>query len=383
MKRALVVLALVMAACSSSGTSGGESSEVGSSASVAAPTDSTAPATSTIAATSTSVSAAAGAVGPAGQEVTFTSADLEMVGTLRVPADDRPVPAAVLIHGSGPNHRDAPVTGQLNMQFGFTIPVFAEIAMGLHEEGIGVLAYDKRTCGPFNGCSDNDYPLPADDITIDAFIADAQAAVDYLRSRPEIDPGRITIIGHSQGAQFVPIMLEADPGLAGGVMIAGPFRPIDEIIRAQVESTVELLGTLGLSEPEALASPGVAGVVEIADGVDAIRQGGEEPVAGTTAGFWRSWFEVHERAQAAAVAIGQPILVLHGELDWNVEVGEARAWGELLADAGADHQVVILPCITHALNCVTESDPTAMNPDDLGSGVAPDVIDALAAFLSS
>ena len=288
----------------------------------------------------------------------------------------------VLIHGSGPHNRDAPLAAQLNMAFGFEIPVFAEIAVGLQRKGIGVLTYDKRTCGTFNDCGDTGYPLPSDDLTVDDFIADAQAAVTYLRSRPEVDPDRISVIGHSQGAQFITMLLEADPRLASGVMIAGPFRPIDDIIRAQVDFTIELLGTLGVSEEDALASPGVAALAEMANDVDAIRAGSDAPAAATSAAFWRSWFDIHERGQAAAAAIDQPLLVLNGELDWNVDTSEAEAWKVFLTGVDADHQVVTLPCITHALNCVTESDPAAITADDLGPEVAPEVIETLVAFLA-
>ncbi len=374
MKRSLSILVVVATACSGGATSPTQA------ATTAQTTDTPAVTSSTVA-PATAPPQQNPATTADGEEVSFTSNDLEMLGDLRLPAAAEPFPAVVLIHGSGPHNRDAPLAAQLNMAFGFEIPVFAEIAVGLQREGIGVLTYDKRTCGTFNQCGDTGYPLPSDDLTVDDFIADAQAAVAYLRSRPEVDPDRISVVGHSQGAQFITVLLQADPRIASGVMIAGPFRPIDDIIRTQVDFTIELLSTLGVGKEEALASPGVAALAEMADGVDAIRAGGDAPAAATSAAFWRSWFAIHERGQAAAAAIDQPILIVNGELDWNVDTSEAEAWKVFLTGVGADHRVVTLPCITHALNCVTESDPTAITVDDLGTEVAPEVIGALVEFL--
>ncbi len=169
-------------------------------------------------------------------EVAIPTEGLDLAGTLRLPAGESPAPAVVLIHGSGPQSRASEIPGQLNMVFGFDIPVFAELADALQESGFAALTYDKRSCGSFNGCADNGYPLPSDDLTIEAFIDDARATVDFLRRRPEIDPDRVSIVGHSQGAQFVTSMLESDPNLARGVMIAGPYHPIHHRSTARVHA---------------------------------------------------------------------------------------------------------------------------------------------------
>ncbi|MDR9449798.1 MAG: hypothetical protein RI637_01160 [Acidimicrobiia bacterium] len=48
----------------------------------------------------------------------------------------------------------------------------------------------------------------------------------------------------------------------------------------------------------------------------------------------------------------------------------------------ADYEMFTFPCVTHALNCVSEPDPKAITPVDIGSTVAPEVIDALVGFLT-
>ena len=38
------------------------------------------------------------------------------------------------------------------------------------------------------------------------FIKDAQAAIKYLKTIPEVDPEKIIVIGHSEGASFCLIL---------------------------------------------------------------------------------------------------------------------------------------------------------------------------------
>ena len=319
---------------------------------------------------------------PVDEEVSFPAGGLEMKGLLSLPPGQGPHPAVVLVHGSGPLSRDSAVPGQLNLGFGFDLPIFVHLADGLRDAGFAVLAYDKRSCGPFNGCAENGYPLPSDGLTIDTFIDDARAAVQFLRDRSDVDRGSISVVGHSQGAQFVIPMLVDDPGIASGVMVAGPFKPIDETLRDQVDFTVELLAELGIPTDQALASPAVAQILELVDAVEAIRSGGDEPAGGVSAAFWRSWFELTDRAQDTAAQLSQPLLILNGDLDWNIASSEAEAWGVFLDGIAVDHQVAVLPCITHALNCVTESDPALIGVDNIGTEVDPSVIGTLVDFLA-
>ena len=42
----------------------------------------------------------------------------------------------------------------------------------------------------------------------------------------------------------------------------------------------------------------------------------------------------------------------------------------------------MVPCVTHALNCVSEPDWQSIGVDDIGTEVAPELVDAVAAALS-
>jgi alpha-beta hydrolase superfamily lysophospholipase len=141
------------------------------------------------------------------QQVAFdnVAAHARLAGTLTLPPGDGPFPAVVLVAGSGPNTRDEPIFGH---------QIFLVLADHLTRQGIAVLRYDKRGTGQSTG----DY---AKATTMD-FAADVEAAMAFLRSRKDIDPRHVGLIGHSEGGLIVPIVAARDPQTAFIVMMAGP-----------------------------------------------------------------------------------------------------------------------------------------------------------------
>lgn len=141
------------------------------------------------------------------EQVAFTddAAHVRLAGTLTLPKGEGPFPVAVLVAGSGRNTRDEPIMGH---------QLFLVLADHLTRAGIAVLRYDKRGTGQSSG----DY----DKATTLDFADDAQAGMAYLRTRKDIDPRHIGLIGHSEGGLIVPIVATRDPKTAFIVMMAGP-----------------------------------------------------------------------------------------------------------------------------------------------------------------
>lgn len=337
----LAALCALVAACSGAdagdGDAGGDGGGNGDAGGTAAPAPS-APATAV-------------------RETTFSSGDLELAGDLYLPEGSGPHPGVVLIHGSGPIDRDATLHGQLGTSFPEPVTAFADLGAALRDAGYAVLTYDKRTCGPFNNCPDNGYPRPPADLTVDAFVADATAAVDHLRSHDGVDAGAVAVVGHSQGASFVPAMLIDDPDLAAGILIAAAYDPIDEIVLAQDESIGGPVRALRSEDVE--------------DGT---------MIGGASATFWRSWMRLTDGVPQLATQVSQPLLVLGGELDTNVPPAQLDRWEQMLGD---DQQVVELECVSHALNCLATDDMSAIVPADVGGTVAPTVSETVIEFLDS
>lgn len=328
--------------------------------------------------------------GRTASEVTFTSDGLDLRGDLRLPDGAGPHPGVVLVHGSGPLDREGTVAGQLAMTFARPVDVFTDLAEGLRDAGYAVLTYDKRSCGPFNGCADNGYPRPPDDLTIDAFPADAQAAVEHLRTVPAVDPAAVAVAGHSQGATFVPGMLLDDPRLIAGIMLAAPYEPIDGLLARQADTVDDLVARM---DPQpAGGADDVVRLRRLARSVERLRGGGggddRTPLGGATVGFWRSWVRVSDGVPQLAQQAEQPLLVLTGAADTNVgEVQTARWYRDLAQARGpttpARDRVVQLDCVSHALNCLGADDPLRVDPARIDAHVDPRVVAGIAAFLDT
>lgn len=154
----------------------------------------------------------------------FPSGSLSLEGTLTIPHNS-PGPAALLISGSGPIDRNSNSAH-------LAINIMGELATHLAASGIASLRYDKRGVGNSDG-----YYLAAG---FHDNIADAQAALDALRSRPEVDPRQVFVIGHSEGA-IIASELAADGGLAGVVLLAGTAQNGRDLLTwqtAQIASTL-------------------------------------------------------------------------------------------------------------------------------------------------
>jgi hypothetical protein len=153
------------------------------------------------------------------EEVTYDNkaAGIRLAATLTVPPGEGPFPAVVLITGSGPQDRDETLLGHRP---------FLVLADYLTRQGITVLRADDRGVGQSGGNF-------ATATTAD-FATDAEAGVAYLKTRPEADPQKIGLIGHSEGAIIAPMVAARNPDVTFLVMMAGSGVPGDEILVAQV-----------------------------------------------------------------------------------------------------------------------------------------------------
>lgn len=316
------------------------------------------------------------------EEVSFPSTDLTLEGTLLVPAAPagERLPAVVLGHGSGPIDRDETVAGQLGMGFGFEIAVFAELALALADAGYVVLRYDKRSCTRQTGCQ-NAYPARSSG-TVDDYVVDVQAALDWLHTRAEVDPERVFYLGHSQGAQFAPELLDGRDDLRAAVMLAGPHSSVDELLKQQASLVLELALRLGLptNVPELTALN--QGVLELQQ----LRAGSftGDSILGDTTAQWQAWMALGDRARTLAPALDRPLLALSGDYDFNVPPGETEAWRATFAASSTDpgHEALVLPCVSHALNCISEPDLLLLGEDDFGRHIDPAVPAEIVRFLA-
>jgi hypothetical protein len=113
---------------------------------------------------------------------------------LTIPAvGSGPFPGVLLVAGSG--------VVDMNETLSPDSKPFWQIAQYLSERGFAVLRYDKRGVGANSQIID--YNMWGN-LTFDDLKHDAETALSVLTQQPEVDPSKITLIGHSEGTTIVP-----------------------------------------------------------------------------------------------------------------------------------------------------------------------------------
>lgn len=240
-------------------------------------------------------------------DVKFGADDWVLSGTVSLPKGPGPFPAVVLVHGSGPHDRDETI--------GPNRP-FRDLGWGLASRGIAVLRYEKRTKEHAARMA------KLADVTVkEEVLDDALAAVKLLQKTPKIDPKKVFIVGHSLGAMLAPRLGELDPSLAGLVLLAGPTRPIEELLLEQylylaelnevpmraVDAIKEQLAKLRDAKPDTPAA--------------------ELPL-GVPLSYWRSLHQADPTKIAPKLTL--PLLLLQGERDYQVTMTDFAGWQKLL-----------------------------------------------------
>jgi pimeloyl-ACP methyl ester carboxylesterase len=161
-------------------------------------------------------------------------AGARLSGTLLLPSGasvDHPVPAMVLVPGSGPTDRNG------NQPPLLWTGLLKQLAEALAENGIASLRFDKRGVGR-SSPAPRDFDTLTEFVAWENFVGDVVAACAAVRAQPEVDRSRTGLIGHSEGGLLVMHAAVAlqDKGErpAALVLLATAGRPIDAVIRAQL-----------------------------------------------------------------------------------------------------------------------------------------------------
>jgi dienelactone hydrolase len=165
------------------------------------------------------------------REVSFKGAGgFEMSGTLLMPPHAKNVPAFVLLSGSGPTDRDDNVP-QMNLK----IELLKQVAERLADDGIASYRFDKRAAHVNSERWPKDMSQIGPFFSWDNHIGDATAAYNFLRQQPGVDPNKVGMIGHSEGALIaLKVASNPDNHVAGLIMLAGQGRPLDVVVMQQL-----------------------------------------------------------------------------------------------------------------------------------------------------
>ena len=277
-----------------------------------------------------------------------------LAGTLTIPKSGRaPYPAAVMITGSGLEDRDENLWP---LVIGYR--PFRQIAERLAAAGIAVLRVDDRSFGGSTG--------DASSATTADFAGDCEAQVAWLRTRPDIAPDRIALIGHSEGGVIAPIVAAEDPRVAAIVLLAGTAKNGVQVLIDQSVGPIERTAGLDPARRAQLEEEARRGVI------------GDS----TPASAWLRWFRVYDPLTTAR-RVKQPVLILQGEVDRQVSAGQADTLAAAMREAGnRDVTERVFPHLNHLfLVSPTDGSPSEY-PALKDVAIGHDVLDTLADWLA-
>jgi alpha-beta hydrolase superfamily lysophospholipase len=302
------------------------------------------------------------------QEVTFmnTAENFSLAGTLTLPEGEGPFPAVVLISGSGQQDRDETV---------FLHKPFMVLADYLTRNGIAVLRYDDRGVGKSKGKTNNATSL--------SFADDAEAAVNYLLQRPEINKKKIGLAGHSEGGLIAPLVASRNSSISFIVSLAGPGVKGMDILLRQAGDIMKASGTpqSEIDETLSINSHLFSMVVEQPDQRKFVKDAMEwygkeldskgvspeerkEKMTALTQGLisvnnpWMRYFIVTDPAQFWS-KVKCPVLALNGEKDLQVsqEINLQAIKTALRSGGNRKVKTVMLPGLNHLFQTAETGSP--------------------------
>ena len=221
-------------------------------------------------------------------QVAFPSEGETLFGVLHLP-EARPAPGLIMCHGFTGHKAEAH-------------RLFVAAARDFSRHGLAALRFDFRGSGDSAG--------EFHEMTVSREIADAAAAFDYLASRPEVDAGRVGVLGLSLGGCVAACLAGREQRVCALVLWAATAHPERLFDRLQPE----------FGEQDLLDFNGW----------------------GLGRAFMEDLPDVHPLAEVGRYA--GPALVVHGECDEAVPPGDATDYhralggrGQLHVVAGADH----------------------------------------------
>jgi uncharacterized protein len=275
-----------------------------------------------------------------------TQANVKLAGTLTMPFSGKPCPAVILISGSGAEDRDETIFGH---------KPFLVLADYLTRKGIAVLRMDDRGVGGSTGNVESS--------TSEDFAGDVIAEVNFLKSRKEIDSGKIGLMGHSEGGIIASIaaaessdvnfiVLLAGTGLNGEEVLYLQNKLIfknagasDEVLAKQLEFLKKQFEVLKNENNEKVIQEKTREILksQIGNNNELI----ESSLKQITSRWFRSFITYDPKSALKQVKC--PVLALNGSLDLQVAPKENLAAIEEVLKAGGNKNYIVkeLPGLNH------------------------------------
>lgn len=147
---------------------------------------------------------------------------VRLKGTVTLPVEvTQQVPAVLILAGSGPIDRDGNIQKQrLNLN------IYKDLSHMIAKMGFATLRYDKRGTGASGG---DFWRTGMWDL-----VEDAEAALQFLTSHPQVDETQTIVLGHSEGCVLATaISARQARAVQGLVLLAGSAETLEEALAYQ------------------------------------------------------------------------------------------------------------------------------------------------------
>lgn len=332
------------------------------------------------------------------EDIVYQNTDNSMQygATITYPKDGNRHPAVILITGSGPQNRDE--------QIGNHKP-FMVIADHLTKKGYVVLRVDDRgidqTSAGSKGATSQDF---ANDVIV---------AIDYLKTRKEVDQKKIGLLGHSEGGMIAPIVAQMRPKDVSFIILnAGPGTKVIDLMTEQnkaflksmglVDSVVDqycvlykqVMSIVATAKDTQTAAQQITaavdkwvkntdkGIVQITTGItnDETQAQVTQQFIGAAGEPWFKYFLSYDPAPVLK-DLSIPVLALYGEKDIQV-VAEPNQKGmedALSKSKSKDYKVIVIPGVNHLFQECTQC--TVQEYGNLDQTIAPKVLNTISDWM--
>ncbi|MGY1809018.1 alpha/beta hydrolase family protein [Blastococcus sp. SYSU D00669] len=284
-----------------------------------------------------------------------------LAGTLALPEAPGPVPAVLIASGSGPLDRDS---NHKRARF----DVARQLAHALADAGLASLRYDKRGVGESPG----DWRR----VGLLQNVDDLGEVLDALAARPEVDPGRLLLAGHSEGALLAAALAARGAPVAGVVLLSSSATPGDELLRWQARQIAPTLpapvrGLLRLLRTDLEARVARNHEKIRATTTDVARIDG----ARLNARWTREFLDHDPRADLRRITV--PVLAVTGAKDLQVDPADLDVVAATVPGPVTVHRV---PDLTHTLRRQPGAPSLSAYRRELREPVDAEVLDLVAGW---
>jgi dienelactone hydrolase len=184
------------------------------------------------------------------EEINFTHAGKTVYGTFSKPSSSGVFPTIIINSGSGANDRNGTLAmvganveclypGLLND----TLRPYKDLSDALVDSGFAVLRFDKI---------EYTYTTPTTlgAITFEKLWLPVESAIDYVKTRSDVDTTNIILIGHSEGSSLIPFIARERNDVKALISLAGPRTPLDSVLAYQL---IEIATQCGGNVPQTQA----------------------------------------------------------------------------------------------------------------------------------